>query len=151
MAKVHFTVEIGVRESTAALLDTREERHRSAFASCAHEDRPQVLARIQGIQKALPGMSVFLDVASLRSGEHWAERLSAEVVSKDIFYLFWSKAASQSAWVEREWRAALEKRGIEYIDPVPLAPPEVAPPPKELADRLHFNDWVLAFMRAARQ
>ena len=65
-----------------------------------------------------------------------------------MLYLFWSDAARQSPWVEREWRCAYENRGVDFIDPVPLVSPEVVPPPSELAD-LHFNDWVLAYKRRA--
>ena len=64
-------------------------------------------------------------------------------------------------YIERDWRRAgaalgddydhlarqLARRGIDYIDPVPLAPPDVVPPPAELAQDLHFNDWVLAYRR----
>jgi hypothetical protein len=68
------------------------------------------------------------------------------IVFSPIFYLFWSKNASKSEWVEREWKCALNHGGIDFIDPVPLVSPDEAPPPSELAE-LHFNDWVLAFIR----
>jgi len=90
---------------------------------------------------------VFLDVASLRSGQRWQEQLHEAVTKRDIFYLFWSQHAKESRWVDWEWRTALAARGIDFIDPVPLAPPEEVPPPRELAEHLHFNDWVLAFLR----
>jgi hypothetical protein len=64
-------------------------------------------------------------------------------------YLFWSEAASRSQWVEWEWRCGFQERGIDFIDPCPLVSPDSVPPPKELADQLHFNDWVLAYMRNA--
>lgn len=118
----------------------------SAFASYASEDRDAVLGRIQGLQTALPHLDIFLDVASLRSGESWQERLTHEVGSRDVFYLFWSKAANDSEWVQREWRLALQNRGIEYINPIPLASPKDVPPPPELGGQLHFNDWMLAYM-----
>src|SRR6202030_1216765 len=104
-----------------------------------------VLARIQGMQKVAPELDVFLDVLHLRSGQDWASRLQTEIPARDVFYLFWSSDASRSAWVEREWRCALETRGLDFIDPVPLASPREVPPPAELASK-HFNDWVLAFM-----
>ena len=85
-----------------------------------------------------------LDVASLHSGENWRERLQQEIVSRDVLYLFWSRAASKSQWVEIEWRTALASKGLEHIDPVPLEPGDVTPPPPELTT-LHFNDWTLAF------
>jgi hypothetical protein len=46
-----------------------------------------------------------------------------------------------------EWRTALDMRGIEYIEPVPLVSPEEVPPPEELSE-LHFNDWVIPYMRS---
>ena len=39
---------------------------------------------------------------------------------------------------------ALEKRGLGFIDPVPLESPQLSPPPVELASK-HFNDPWLAF------
>ena len=68
------------------------------------------------------------------------------IPEKDVFYLFWSENAQRSEWVEKEWRCALDTRGIEFIDPVPLVSPKQVPPPPELARHLHFNDWQLAFM-----
>jgi hypothetical protein len=147
VARLDFIVEVGQREAPCDVLPSREQCPRTAFASYASQDREAVLARVQGIQKVSPRLEIFLDVASLRSGQRWLERLRAAIISKDIFYLFWSLHASRSEWVEWEWRTALAARGVDYIDPVPLAPPEEVPPPRELADHLHFNDWVLAYMR----
>jgi hypothetical protein len=65
----------------------------------------------------------------------------------DVFYLFWCRHAKSSSWVEKEWRCALNKRGLDFIDPVPLESPEDAPPPLELAAK-HFNDPLLAFLRS---
>jgi hypothetical protein len=89
---------------------------------------------------------VFLDVLSLRAGRDWAAALREEIPRNDVFYLFWSAHARASEWVEREWRCALAARGRDFIDPVPLAPPDEVPPPPELAGQ-HFNDWTLAFRR----
>ncbi len=149
IARLAFTVEVGPRAGPSALLPASEQRLRRAFASYASEDRDHVLGRIQGMQKVLPSLDVFLDVASLRSGQRWAERLRAEIEARDTLYLFWSLHAKRSQWVDREWRTALEVHGIDGIDPVPLASPREVPPPKELADELHFNDWVLAYMRGS--
>jgi hypothetical protein len=147
LAKIHFVVEIGAEIAAAGPAAQRQEEVRSAFASYATEDRADVLARIQGIQKARPDLDIFLDVVSLRSGQVWFDRIREEIQRRDVFYLFWSKAASESEWVEREWRMALERRGVGFISPVPLVDPELAPPPAELGRYLHFNDWVLAFTR----
>ena len=145
IAMIPFAFTVSAREATGRVTTPMASTYRSAFASYASADRNEVLGRIQGLQKILPELDVFLDVKSLRSGENWYRRLCEEIVCRDVFYLFWSRAASRSPWVEREWRTALEQRGIEYIDPIPLESPQIAPPPDELAGELHFNDWVLAF------
>ncbi len=108
IAKLHFDLEVGQRESPAQMVPVREKRFRSAFASYASKDRDEVLARVQGIQKVLPQLDVFLDVACLRSGQHWAEQLGKEIAGRDVFYLFWSAHARDSEWVRREWQTALQ-------------------------------------------
>jgi hypothetical protein len=144
VAKIPVLLRIG--EAPVKLSVRTAESHPTAFASYSRKDTDEVLARVQGIQKALPQMDIFLDVASLRSGENWKEKLDAAIAQRDIFYLFWSKNARESQYVEREWRYALEVKGLEAINPVPLVSPLEAPPPPELAEK-HFDDWVLAFMR----
>ncbi len=146
VGKVHFVICIGEKTTQPANLPTQEHWHQKAFASYASEDRDDVLARVQGIEKAAPFMKVFLDVLSLRSGASWEEEILRLIPTNDIFYLFWSGHARDSKYVEAEWRCALKTRGIDFIDPVPLVPPEEAPPPSELAAK-HFNDWTVAFMK----
>jgi hypothetical protein len=112
---------------------------RSAFASYSSSDISEVIARLQAIEKMVPGIRLFWDVESLRSGEKWHERLAEEILHKDTFYLFWSKNAAQSRWVNWEWRCAYSKKGLEYIDPLPL---DQTKPPPEL-ESLQFADrWV---------
>ena len=92
-------------------------------------------------------MEVFVDALSLREGDNWEARLFQEVPSKDLFCLFWSKAASESPWVEKEWRCALGTRGIDYIHPVPLADPREVRPPQELVGK-HFESptrWAIEY------
>ena len=115
-------------------LSASEVRFRSAFASYASEDREAVMLVIQSIRMLRPDLDIFADVLSLRAGASWAEELLREIRSRDVFYLFWSVAASKSTWVEREWRTALD--AARQIDPFPL---EEAPIPPEFADR-HMND-----------
>jgi hypothetical protein len=146
IASLRFMVTVGATASERESLFVQERRAKRVFASYASEDRDAVLARIHGLLKGIPDLEVFLDVVSLRSGQRWRERLRDEVLSRDLLYLFWSQAASESEWVDWEWRCAYDQKGIEFIDPVPLVSPNVVPPPRELAD-LHFNDWVLAYMR----
>jgi len=143
IATVPFDIEIGERVPGALRLQERQRRYKKAFASYAGQDRVHVVEIIRGMEKARPSLNVFVDVADLRSGEHWQTRLQEEIVKRDVLYLFWSRAASRSKWVEWEWRCALEKRGINFIDPCPLVSPERVPPPAELTS-LHFNDRWLA-------
>jgi len=145
--KLLFTIEVCQNpESINEQFTIQREFFKSAFASYASENRADVLSRIQGIKKVAPDMDIFFDVLSLRSGDDWEKKLNQHVPTKDIFYLFWSKSAANSKWVEREWKMALEKRGLNYIDPVPLDPPDLAPPPKELGT-LHFNDAYLGHIK----
>ncbi len=140
VARVSFVLSAeGVAEAAGV-------RYKKAFASYASDDRDAVLGRIQGIHKVAPEMEIFLDVVSLRSGQNWERELWRVIPASDIFYLFWSSHARKSEWVEKEWRCALRERGIEFIDPIPLEPPQESPPPVELSS-LHFNDWELAFRR----
>ena len=124
VAQVHLTLLVAPQKSETTDLDTYEHRYKSAFASYASDDRDEVLGRIQGMQKVLPQLDIFVDVASLRSGERWRNRLTEEIRRRDVFYLFWSRAAADSVWVDREWRTAWRYRGVDVIDPVPLVAPE---------------------------
>ncbi len=142
IARVDFALKIRSRPTIyTRQLRVRDKRYHSAFASYAHEDQEAVLARVHGLEKA--GVNVFLDVLSLRSGDHYEEVLFKMIPRQDVFYLFWSEAASRSKWVDREWRLALKLRGIDYIDPFPLPSSERVAPPPELKAKLHFNDSIL--------
>ena len=143
IARLHFELEIANQSADHRDLTTRLRLFSSAFASYATEDREQVVGRIQGILKIAPQLDIFLDVVSLRSGERWEDRIEQEIAQREVFYLFWSRAATQSKSVEWEWRTALRTKGLDHIDPVPLDSPRDAPPPQELSG-LHFNDWTLS-------
>ena len=126
--------------------NTTSSHHERAFASYASEDRDRVLARVQGMETVVP-MQVFVDVETLRSSAgSWEDQLRERIDDANVMYLFWSKAAEASKWVDWEWRYALDRHGLGFIDPVPLEPPALAPPPPEL-QKLHFDSKWLAFMR----
>ena len=146
IAKIHFSLMVGQEASAENDVPFQVNHHRKAFASYASQDRNDVLTSIQGMQKADPGLDVFYDEANLRSGASWEQELKRAIPDSDVFYLFWSASAKASRWVDMEWRWALERRGIEFIDPVPLVSPEEVPPPEELGGK-HFKDWVLAYRR----
>lgn len=121
----------------------------SAFVSYASQDRARVGGLIQGMKKARPDMDIFFDVNSLRSGDDWEATLRREVERRDILFLCWSRHASTSPWVEMEWRYALQNKGIESIEPIPIDPPDVCPPPQELQSK-HFNDNLLYIINTPR-
>lgn len=97
---------------------------------------------VLGIEKFA---DIFMDVHSLTSGAQYPSRLLEEIDRADTLYLFWSRHAKRSEWVEREWRYGLDSRGKDFIDPVPLVDPRKVPPPPELGDEKHFGHWTLAF------
>jgi len=145
LSRLVFSVSVGAPVDKPKKLGVKREHIQSAFASYATADRDEVLRRVQGLTAA--GMEVFLDVLALRAGDEWEERVMEGIRTTDVFYLFWSRAARESTWVEKEWRYALKEKGLEYIHPIPLVAPEEAPPPSELAGR-HFNDLILACMKS---
>ncbi len=137
VAVVRFELVVADTELEARRSLTDEQtRIRSIFASYASDDRLDVLQWARGAEFA--GLNVFLDVLTLREGSDWEKELIRHVPAKDLFCLFWSAAASQSKWVDMEWRCALASRGLDYIHPVPLADPRVVRPPDELRSK-HFS------------
>ena len=116
----------------------------SAFISYASQDRNRVALIIQGMRKSRPDMEIFFDVEALRSGENWEKALMKEIETRDVLFLCWSQFAKESKWVDTEWRYALSNKGLDSIEPIPLEPPTVCPPPKELESK-HFNDRELYY------
>jgi molecular chaperone DnaK len=150
IARLNFELQVGAQLVAAKPLPAQEKRYCTAFASYASADRDAVLRCIQGMEKAAPWLNIFVDVHSLRSGQHWEQELWERIPASDVFYLFWSTNAKRSAWVEKEWRCALSSHGADFIDPIPLEPPDLAPPPPELCG-MHFNDWQLAYLRNSQK
>jgi Tfp pilus assembly ATPase PilU len=118
------------------LEDAHPARHmlHSAYAAYAHTDSGPVLDCINGLQLVAPGLDVFVKAPELRTSEHWRERIEREVVRRERLFLFWSRAAAESPWVDFEWRLMLRRRGPGVIDTVLLEPPRLAPLPAELVD-----------------
>ena len=67
LARLEFILEVGARSTAIHRAKSRERRVRRGFASYASDDRTEVLARIQGMQKIAPMLDVFVDALSLRS------------------------------------------------------------------------------------
>jgi len=143
--RLNFTVDI--ENTNEQMVDVSRTDITEAFVSYSSHDRNRVAAIVQGMQKARPDMHVFFDVESLRSGQKWEEALTAEIDRCNVFFLCWSKSASESKWVDFEWRYALRQKGDESIEPIPIEPPELCPPPEELNGK-HFNDKLVYMIKA---
>jgi hypothetical protein len=102
------------------------------FASYSHKDKAVVDACC-ALSKSM-GISMFVDSASLLSGDDWEKKLHEAIRNSDVFQLFWSPNSSASKEVEKEWRAALglvgEKterfiRPLYWLQPLPTVPREL--------------------------
>ena len=141
----------GTSPGSADARELRARRYRRAFVSYSSQDRAEVLRRVQAFRIA--GLSVFQDILDLDPGERFERELYHEIDRCDVFLLFWSRAAAASEWVGKEIDYALNrKQGDEDrppdIQPVPIEGPPIVPPPANLKS-LHFNDALLAQIRAA--
>ena len=123
-------------------------RYRQAFISYASENRSEVLKRVQMLN--LAKIKFFQDLLTLEPGDQWEKLLYEYIDRSDVFFLFWSKAASESEWVKKEVEYAIrhktgqEESGPEII-PVIIEGPPPAKPPTELSF-LHFNDKLIYFI-----
>jgi len=111
--------------------------YQAIFASYAHADTPVVEA-MEKACKAL-GMDYLRDVINLKAGQRWSDELLRMIERADVFQLFWSTPASQSAYVEQEWRHALglgRRKGEAFIRPIYWEKP--LPPVPEPLRSLHF-------------
>jgi hypothetical protein len=81
-----------------------------AFLSYSSRDRQDVLKCAQTLDNA--GIKFFMDIVSLRGGEHWEKRLYDEIDRSDLFMLFWSRNIEQneSIWIEKEATHALSQQ-----------------------------------------
>lgn len=123
---------------------SRRRLPRSAFASYSRRDKATVAQRVDSLKAV--GIDVFLDSLDIRQGADWRDVLERELLGREALLLFWSTAAKKSEWVEKEWRFALERRGLATILPNALEPPATCPPPPELAS-LQFGSVLTELAR----
>ena len=124
-------------------------RYKNAFISYAMKDLPEVLKRVQMLR--LARIRYFQDVLKLEPGDRWERKLYRYIDRSDLFLLFWSTNAKESKWVLEEARYAIKRKGgsdlaSPDIIPVIIEGPPVPEPPAELA-HLHFNDYLIYFMK----
>ncbi len=117
LARVYWDVVVAAeaprQRSTRPVLSRRLPS--AAFASYSHDDRIRVAERVESLIAV--GIDVFLDCLDIQQAENWQEVLEREILGRDALLLFWSSAARQSKWVDREWHYALEHRGDHHIIP----------------------------------
>jgi hypothetical protein len=150
LVRVLFELEIGTRQSASTAPQREVVGKRmptTAFASYSSLDRPRVLDRVAAIRIAA-GMDVFLDCMDLNPSECWEPRLQEEIDRRDIFILFWSKAAAQSRWVTWEWERALSAKGADAMQIQPLE--NGVQPPRSLRE-LHMADPYVDLRQAELQ
>jgi len=139
VAQIEIWTSVTVTEvtRTAPLSSTTTSLYQSVFVSYSHRDE----AIVEALEQAyvVLGLAYLRDVHVLRAGQRWSEALLMMIDRADVFQLLWSRAASESPNVEREWRHALACERDGFIRPMYWERP-MAPPPKELAD-LHFAFW----------
>lgn len=100
----------------------------SGFASYSARDR-ELVSHLVGAIEQSAGIDIFWDCLDMRPGEQWKPPLEHEIAKREVFLLFWSRAARGSSWVEWEWRTALREKGLPAIQIHPLQP-NVEPPPE---------------------
>jgi len=122
-------------EERENLAETSTYLYKRIFTSYSHQDTPIVLV-CRNVYKAL-GFESLTDMDTLRSGQRWNTELMKMIDTADLFQLFWSTGAAQSAYVRQEWQYALQRAREEaFIRPVYWEQPLVSPPVE--LQHLHF-------------
>ena len=145
-AQLIADVPVSVRVTPSEASTSREsleprqtvQPYRRIFASYSHKDRP-VVEHFEHWARGV-GDSYLIDCQTLRAGEVWQPRLTELISEADVFQLFWSANASQSAYVEQEWRHALGLAGARqsFIRPVYWEDEAAGLIPSELR-HIHFQ------------
>ena len=151
---VKFNFKVSAVVPQAAVTDAGLNAHRDftlyklAFISYASADRSEVMKRVQMLD--LAKIKYFQDLLSLEAGEQWEPAIYRYIDECDVFFLFWSTAAKNSKWVEKEVQRALNRKADEFDAPpeimgVPIEGPPPVPPPPYL-DSIHFDSKFLYFI-----
>jgi hypothetical protein len=125
-----------------------------AFISYSSKDRRRVLMGLQGLRKGWEqaGITDFIDLQDIKSGEHWRKVIQLHLDKCDLFVLFWSSAAKNSEEVRKEVNYALARKGGSDENPPVFEPftielPLAEPLPGGL-ESLHFGDDLLHIIKA---
>jgi TIR domain len=146
IGRISFAIAIGLPSSRkSSPVGDFSRMYSRAFLSYASSDRSEVISRAQAIRAA--NIKFFLDILSLDPEERWERKLYREIEECDLFLLFWSRAAQNSEWVNKEIEYALDcinncanpEAARPEIKPILIEGPPPPEPPKSLS-HLHFND-----------
>jgi TIR domain len=140
VGEVQFPLQLGNSNNPNDRQIARAPAAKSAFACYAKRDRRRVLSLTQGIEQL--GVSVFTDMNGIRGNQKFESEIFNVIARSDFFYLFWSRHAAGSNWIEQEWRYGMKSKGVGFIHTVPLDDPRKVSPPIELADKL-LHDWAI--------
>ena len=135
-----LVISVGINSTDYAAEVRRDFKH--AFVSYSSKDIKKAAMIVQGIRQARPDMKVFFDVSSLKNGDLWEKTIVKELEKADVLFLLWSTNSKDSEWVNKEWKYIYDKKGINYIEPIPLEPNAGKFLPKELAEK-HCNDLLV--------
>jgi hypothetical protein len=129
----------------------KASRYKQAFISYASVDRAEVLKRVQMLNSLK--LKFFQDLLTLEPGDEWEKLIYQYIDQSDVFFLFWSQAASESPWVKKEIHYAMHRKSDQdenapEIVPVIIEGPPPAKPPSEL-NFLHFNDKFIYFIKTS--
>jgi hypothetical protein len=125
LATIQLPIRLLAAEENAAPEDDQKAAQ-TAFACYASIDRPVVLELISAIL-SYRKLDVFVDDLMMQSSETWQPRMEEEVRRRDIFLLFWSRAAANSALARREWQIALESHASSGKPEIQIHPLEDVP------------------------
>jgi TIR domain/Caspase domain len=92
-----------------------DQRFRKVFPSYSNHD-VEVVEAMEQLQTI--GSEYLRKVVKMRSDQQWDEGLPATIADADVFQLFWSRNAAQSAQVEKEWRHAITLQRVAFVRPV---------------------------------
>ena len=150
IAFVPINVNVGAEIDLADAVTATARPLASAFASYSSQDASLVALCLSALKRWDPGLDVFMDCLDLTPNEDWQRELERIIPTKEVFLLFWFNSARDFPWVAWELQEAKSSKGLEWIRPMPIDDPEIAPPPEDLK-HLQFRDRYLmarqAFLR----
>ena len=102
-------------------------RFERVYLCHATQDRPEVQRRVPLLKSA--GIRPVEGNLELDASQRWARGLYRQIDGCDALLLFWSAAAADSAWIQKEWQYGLKRHGADFILPVVLdgcLPPQLS-------------------------